>query len=553
MNSTYAYQDTNRQTVMIDESNVNFTGTWSSSGTYVATDYDAVVYGASKYIAIVDNVGGVPTYVPRRGQAKWSSLVLIRQGTNSGGHTADEAYALALEAMDAADAALLVADQANVFAEDANVAAGVALVTAWAGTSAAETALGTALGVAAGVDAAISIASTGTNLGRSAEDHAYAAMQTAWSGTNGANAAMSVAVRGTNAAAIAEVHSLIALQTAWAGTAAANQALPAANQALTAAWAGTAAANQALPIANQALQTGWAGTAAAAAADAHAQTALVTAWTGTQTANLVASWFGTLPNVNALAQQGSQFSVILRDQGTHYTDDQVRISSQQDGQFAFDLFVAGTNYTNAQAFSAGSATSLAVYWAGTTYTDARVAAEAAARIAGDNLNAAARIAGDNQIFAVAVQGTNAANLADIHANKALQTAWAGTNNSVPLAGGTMTGNLRTPQIFLNSGSVGIGALQNGTMYYDFLGPAFVETQVDANMTVSAKNFTPGAEIAVCLVSNGQQKAISYDAQFSFFGTQMPYTSPTAGKKILIPLASTGTVASKVLGATQPQL
>jgi hypothetical protein len=74
--SNYAYQDANRVQHMVTDASVSFNGTWSSSGTYAASDRDVVVYGNGTYIAIIDNVGGVPTAAARRNRpAKWSPLV----------------------------------------------------------------------------------------------------------------------------------------------------------------------------------------------------------------------------------------------------------------------------------------------------------------------------------------------------------------------------------------------------------------------------------------------------------------------------------------------
>lgn len=501
--TVYAYQDLNRNTTMVDAGDINYTGTWSSSGTYFEATKDVVLYGSSRFIAIVDNVGGVPTYIPRRGQAKWSSLVVVRQGTETG-HTADEAWNLANTANNAASAAVNTANAA----------------------------------LAATVEgaAAYDIAVDGTNA-------AYRALQMAWSGTNGADAAFSVAVAGTNSAAQAATSADRALQTAWSGTSIANRALQTA-------WSGTSGANSAFAIAV-------AGTNAAAAA-------AVVAAGAQQGVNTLASWFGTIAAPSSgsayafglfvagtnyangrdeiVVQNGSQFSTILRDQGTNYTDQQVAIVGQQAGANAFDLYIAGTNYTNSVAFqSAGSASQL-VFEAGTNYTNDRVAAEAAARVNGDN-----------SIIAIAVAGTNAAALADAHAQAALAAAWAGTTASLPLTGGTLSGNLRAPQVFLGAGTTPTSQAINGTIYYDFLGPAFQETTVDMNLVVSAKNYTPGAEISAVLVSNGNQRTLAYDAAFSWFGTQVPMTSAVANKKVLVALASTGTTPSNVLGASTPQL
>lgn len=74
--SNYAYQDANRMTKMVSDAALNFTGTWSSSGTYSATERDVVVYSSGTFVAIIDNVGGNPTTPARRNRpAKWSPLV----------------------------------------------------------------------------------------------------------------------------------------------------------------------------------------------------------------------------------------------------------------------------------------------------------------------------------------------------------------------------------------------------------------------------------------------------------------------------------------------
>ncbi len=97
----YAYQDVDRNNVMLAARALNFTGTWSLSGTYASDTKDVVDYGAGQFIAIVDNVGVVPTQAPRRNQtAKWSSLVVFSNGTTDSGHTADEAYNVASEALE---------------------------------------------------------------------------------------------------------------------------------------------------------------------------------------------------------------------------------------------------------------------------------------------------------------------------------------------------------------------------------------------------------------------------------------------------------------------
>jgi len=74
--AVYAYQDANRVTKHVDENDFTFTGTFSTSGTY--TVLDVALYGNTRYIAIVDNIGFNPTKI--RPAPRWSPLVLVRAG-----------------------------------------------------------------------------------------------------------------------------------------------------------------------------------------------------------------------------------------------------------------------------------------------------------------------------------------------------------------------------------------------------------------------------------------------------------------------------------------
>lgn len=148
----------------------------------------------------------------------------------------------------------------------------------------------------------------------------------------------------------------------------------------------------------------------------------------------------------------------------------------------------------------------------------------------------------NGAYEIAVAGTNYADLL---------ATWSGTH--VSTSGGTLTGNLRAPQVFLGVGTLPTSSAVNGTLFYDFLTAAYHETTVDTDIVVSAKNITPGAEMSAVLISDGTPREITYDGQFSWFGTQVPRTSAVADKKVIVAMASTGTIASKVLAASTPQL
>ena len=220
---------------------------------------------------------------------------------------------------------------------------------------------------------------------------------------------------------------------------------------------------------------------------------------------------------------------------------------------AYTIAIAGTNAASATDLTARLGLSTA--WGGTN------AAAAANAYAG-------------QAWTIAVAGTNAANAVDTTARIALNTSWVGTNaansansvavqaytiatagttSSVQKTGSTMTGNLTVPHVFVGVGTTPTSVAVNGTISYDFTGASWQQTTVDKAVMVSGQNYTAGADIGVILISNGQTFAITYDGNYTFFGTQIPYTVATNGKRILVPLSSITTAASGVLAASTHQL
>lgn len=186
--SVYAYFDASGVRKYVDDTDFNFTGTWSAFGSYVA-EQDAVVYSDTKYLSIITNVGANPQApVTRTQPAKWSTLALLYQyqGTGTGTDTPGEdavARALALEAYILAQvgtnigsAAYDLAEAAYQLAQTGTNAAQVALSVAQTGTAAAASAQATA-------DAAYLLAQIGTNTGTAAYDLAQAAYQLAISGS----------------------------------------------------------------------------------------------------------------------------------------------------------------------------------------------------------------------------------------------------------------------------------------------------------------------------------------------------------------------------------
>jgi hypothetical protein len=133
-------------------------------------------------------------------------------------------------------------------------------------------------------------------------------------------------------------------------------------------------------------------------------------------------------------QNGSQFSVILRDQGTNYTDSRVSVSAQQGSQYSTILRDQGTNYADSQiavetaarisgdavVAQHGSELAYDLYWAGTNFTLAQGGATTVAqqgsqystilRDQGTNFSTAQDVIvaqqGSNYAFGLYVAGTN---------------------------------------------------------------------------------------------------------------------------------------------------
>lgn len=78
MTATYAFSNGTGALQIATGTNLNFTGTWSSSGTYLNSRLDVVVYNYTDYVCITDNVGYNPS-IPSTTSSpqKWSALVLL--------------------------------------------------------------------------------------------------------------------------------------------------------------------------------------------------------------------------------------------------------------------------------------------------------------------------------------------------------------------------------------------------------------------------------------------------------------------------------------------
>ena len=216
---------------------------------------------------------------------------------------------------------------------------------------------------------------------------------------------------------------------------------------------------------------------------------------------------------------------------------------------------AGTNAAASAFAYAGQAWSIAV--AGTT---AAHAADSWARDA----------------FSLAVTGTNAANQVNTTAVTALNTSWVGTNAAnqaytlageaytlavagttsgvgvfLPLAGGVMIGTMTVPNVQVGVGTTSYFSNSNGTIAYDFTGPAYQQTTVNGALRVSASNPGPGREIAIVFIADGTSRNLTYDTNFEFYGATPPSTIST--KNVLIALTSLTSNLSGVIGAASTGL
>ena len=323
--AVYAFADAakNQQHIRSDE--VTWTGTWSGAGTYVAANYDSLIYGNDRYIAIIDNVGVNPTAkLPNKQPNPFAYLSIIQAGDEppftppvappdiqyqaletawSGTRVANDAYAMA-------QTGTVVANQAGTDAYNA-------LLASWAGTAVAELALVTSWYGTQTAYEALQAAWAGTATANAVDGKAQAALDASYAGTTAAAAAIDLANQALIASATGTALALDAYQLAATGTELALDAyqLAAAGtelayEALQTAWTGTSAASAAIDLANGAYAVANTGTASATAAIGLANQALVLAQAGT-----VMPFLDELQDVNVptptvsqvLAWNGSQW------------------------------------------------------------------------------------------------------------------------------------------------------------------------------------------------------------------------------------------------------
>lgn len=230
----YVYADLNGDNKYLGSNDIVFNGTWSSSHVYIPP-MDAVNYGASQYIVLVQNSGSAPL-----GSGSWSELVLLRPDLNPPG---PDPTIIAEQALDLANESFSLACIGTNVGTNALNLAQLAYNIAVAGT--AQSATG-----------AYNLAAIGTNVGTNALNAAAAAQSTANNAIGGINGVTIMATAGTNigleALSIAAIGTNVgtnALNAAALAQAAANSAKSGVDSVYVIAAAGTNLAQEALNIA----------------------------------------------------------------------------------------------------------------------------------------------------------------------------------------------------------------------------------------------------------------------------------------------------------------
>jgi len=94
-----------------------------------------------------------------------------------------------------------------------------------------------------------------------------------------------------------------------------------------------------------------------------------------------------------------------------------------------------------------------------------------------------------------------------------------------------------PPVYPGFGTVSTAAISNGTIAYSFTGPETQATTVDQDLGVSVANATPGLELNLVLVPDGNPHNLTY-GPFQWFDTSPPAT--ILDKTVLLTLVATDT-------------
>jgi hypothetical protein len=278
-----------------------------------------------------------------------------------------------------------------------------------------------------------------------------------------------------------------------------------------------------------------------------------------------------------VVQQGSNFSYSLYKTGTNYANS--LISGGNGSEFAYDLWLLGTNYTNTQFSTAvqnGSQFSVIVRDQGTNYTDSRSTTEISARILGDSVVAQQ---GSNFSYGLYKSGTNYANslvsggngseyaydlwlTGTTYTNSKVSIAVQngsqfsvivrdqGTNYSnqfLPLAGGTLAGDLVLPRIVADKWSNTQTAISfSSAISLDFNTNSAVAVTLTGNGTFSTVNRAAWRMKKVKILCDSSQRNMYFPA-WIFIGAAAP-TSIAANKTAILSIECWGTNDTDIVAA-----
>lgn len=421
-NSIYAYTDLSEKQVFVKTTDLTDLLDWSSSVAYVVRN--AALYNGAYYVCLAAN-----TNTPPDGNLsdEWSVLVLTRDGSSQH-HTADEAYALAEEAL---DTAIEVGQSGSNYAFDLFVQ----------GTEYTNTQAVAAIGTVAqqGSNYAFSLFIAGTNYTNTAAIAAVDAEAAIRAQHDLDEATARVHDDGT----IAQYGSQFTTIVRDFGTNYTNQ------QIAIAVFGATSSGSEfAIIMRDQGTNFTIAQVGAEAVARINGDSAVQVFATNYANQQINIESAQRIHDDGTIASSGSAWSYLLYTAGTNYSQSLVQAEAAIRAAFDFSYFVAGTNYTDLkvqqQQVTSGSE-SLALYWAGTAFTDLRVGTERIARVDGDqalqtwigtntaNLNQLASILG------ASFNGTFSLYMAQVSKGK--------PDTKITVVGGVVTGLVQSPYIW----------------------------------------------------------------------------------------------------------
>lgn len=125
----------------------------------------------------------------------------------------------------------------------------------------------------------------------------------------------------------------------------------------------------------------------------------------------------------------------------------------------------------------------------------------------------------------------------------LRASISSSGDRVSKAGDTMSGTLRSPNVFLESQTA---ITSSGTLSVDFAGPGFLTVSPTADIFITGSNPQRGSTVSVRLIHDSTERTLTPDSRFTFIGT--PPSTLTANVKSVLTVTAFGTNMTDVIGA-----